>query len=304
MKTANRILKLSIVVCILTGLHSAQARTLFLAFGKSKAVDPERMQQRAIDAVMKVTQAAARFQPSILCDPLTEDIMTRQQFLTRQNDLAVSGDILRGKLDQLTETVTTNDTVIIYSHSHGTKGQSADKPQTAGLVLDPGPFERDGSAIFRWDEYADRILAIPAKNVVVLTMACYSGLLSESLNAPHLRSLWENRRREGRSFIVLTSQNSELQSPPIVKNRELINPFTYAVAEALDGQADGFFLKDGIPGAPQHKDGRLTAGELIDFILYKTESTASEYPPRKNIAKPTVTGSYDRNAVILFSHED
>ena len=85
-----------------------------------------------------------------------------------------------------------------------------------------------------------------------------------------------------------------------MKDGEVINPFTFAVAKAFGGEADGFRLAGGKPVEPRSKDGKLTVGELIDYILCTTENTVSEVARRKNIAKPQLTGSFDRGDVLIY----
>ena len=292
---------------IVDGINTSQfptsaSRTFFLALGKSKAADPPQQQERAIVAVRKVTNAAKQFQPSIIVEALTEDVMTRKQLWRGEVEVKVNGAIFQKRLQQFAQTVGSQDTVIIYTHSHGTRDGSDTSQPLGGILLDPGPRRPESRAIFPWDEYAELILNIPAKNVMVLTMSCFSGGLAEHFNSPDVRNRWNDRRRShGRNFIVLTSQNSDLLSPPIVKGGELINPFTYAVAEAFAGKADGFELVGGKPERSRRKDGKLTIGELIDFILYTTENTSSETPQRRNIAKPQLTGSFDRKDVLLVN---
>ena len=277
---------------------ASAAKTFILAVGKGRAADPEQQQQRAIDAVRRVTEAAQQCQRELVVETLAENVMTKKQFMRREVEVQVTGAIFREQLRRLAKTATSRDTVIIYTHTHGTKAN--DERQTpAGLVLDPGPKRPGEHAVFSWEQYADLLLEIPAKNVVVLTMSCYSGGLIERLNSPEVRRRWENRKREGRNLVVLTSQNKELMSPPIVKQRELINPFTYAVSAAFAGQADGFTLVDGKADNAGPKDGRLTVGELIDYVLHTTEQTKSDAPQRPNIAQPQLTGSFDRDAVLL-----
>ncbi len=276
-------------------------RTILLAVGKGRAADPAKQQERATVAVRKVTDAARQFQPTVLVEARAETVMTREQFWRGEVEAKVNGAIVRNQLQQLAQTVTTQDTVILYTHSHGFKGGRDASQPPGGMVFDPGTRRPETRGIFPWDEYAELILKIPAKNVVVLTMACYSGGLVERFDSPQVRDRWiDRRRKEGRNLIILTSQNKDLMSPPIVKGGELINPFTYAVAEAFAGKADGFALVDGKPH-DYRPDGRLTAGELVDFILYATENTSSEAPQRRNTARPQCTGSYSRDEVLLTS---
>jgi len=102
-------------------------------------------------------------------------------------------------------------------------------------------------------------------------MSCFSGGFAEQLNSPSYVDRWRKRNeKEKRNFVVLTSQNETLTSEPIVKNRELVNPFTLAVASALRGDADGFRSDNAKKTRPENKDNKISVGEWIDYILYTT----------------------------------
>ena len=113
-----------------------------------------------------------------------------------------------------------------------------------------------------------------------------------------MKPRWAGRREQGRSLVVLTSQDKDTMSPPIVVDRELINPFTYAVTKALAGAADGFRIAADETPPARAADGQLTLGELIDYTLYTTQHTPSESLQRPNNARPQVTGSYHRDHVL------
>jgi hypothetical protein len=212
----------------------------------------------------------------------------------------VTGAIFRERIRRLTETARPQDTVVIYTHSHGRKNGFEDSQPLGGIVMDlPVRLPEHGGTLL-WDEYANLLLEIPAKNVVVLTMSCFSGGLVDHLNSQPVLDRWKERQqKDGRNLIVLTSQNGSLTSDPIVKDGELVNPFTYAVALALGGEADGFTLAADKPVSGRPKDSKISVGEMIDFILYTTENTVSETARRTNTARPKVTGSFNRDDVLF-----
>jgi hypothetical protein len=285
-----------------TRAAASVSATRFLVVGKGKIGDPQQQQQRGIVAVQKVAKAAMTAQHEAIVDAFAEDVMTVAQYRRGQAKEKVTGAIFRERLRQLTEVATPQDTVVIYTHSHGRRNGFEESQPLGGIVMDLPVRQPEHGGTFLWDEYADLILGIPARNVVVLTMSCFSGGLVEHLNSRPVSDRWRDRRRkEGRNLIVLTSQNKELLSNPIVRDGEVINPFTYAVAMAFEGEADGFHLEDGNPAKPRPKDGKLTVGEMIEYILYTTENTPSEsaMPLRKNTAKPQLTGSFSRKDVLL-----
>ena len=156
----------------------------------------------------------------------------------------------------------TNDTFVIYSHSHG---------------------NAVGTYFASWPDLADAILKIPARNVVVLTMSCHSGYLAEALQAK--RNLWEGRTKSGRNLIVLTSVSPDQSSGPSPEPG-IGNPFTYAVTTAIQGAADGF------SGRP--KDGRIEMQEFVDYI----RETANEHS-RGQVHRPQAAGEYLPQAVLF-----
>ena len=189
---------------------------------------------------------------------------------------------------------------MIYTHSHGCRNGFEQSQPLGGIVVDLPIKQLPHGGTMLWDEYADLLLRIPAKNVIVFTMSCFSGGFVEFLNSKQVQDRWKDRHlKECRNFIVLTSQNDSLTSDPIMKGTEIVNPFTYAVTKAFDGDADGFVLTDGKPTNQLHKDGKLSVGALIDFILYTTKNTTSERIRPNNTANPKSTGSFDRDDILL-----
>ena len=283
--------------------HSSKSAptTYFLVVGKGKVADPTKQQERGLVAVSMVANAVRDSRPGIVVDAIAERVMTKEQYRRAGAREKVTGAIFKERLEQLAATATPEDTVVIYTHSHGHKNGFEESQPLGGIVMDLPVRQPKHRGTLLWDEYVDLLLKIPAKHVVVLTMSCFSGGLVEYLNSCQVKEQWKDRREEeGRSLIVLTSQNKDLLSVPIVKDGELINPFTYAVAKALSGEADGFSLSGGNPKHPAKKDGKLTVGEMIDFVLHTTESTVSEMPRRRNNAKPQLIGSFDRGDVFSF----
>lgn len=283
-----------------TPAAASAAATRFLIIGKGKIADPREQQQRGIDAVRRVVNAANAALRGAIVDALAENVMSIEQYRRGQAQETVTGAVFRERLRRMTETATPLDTVVIYTHSHGRKNGFEESQPLGGIVMDLPVRQPEHGGALLWDEYADLLLKIPAKNVVVLTMSCFSGGLVEYLNSEPVLDRWKDRRqKEGRNLIVLTSQNERLTSDPIVKDKEVVNPFTYAVARTLEGEADGFSLAAGKPVPCQPKDSKLSVGEMIDFILYTTENTVSETASRRNTARPKLTGSFNRGDVLF-----
>lgn len=283
-----------------TSSLTAEPVTRFLIVGKGKVADPPELQKREVDAVERIAKSASKIQHGSAVDALAENVMTIQQYRRGTVKELVTGDIFRHRLQRLVDTAKPKDTVVIYTHSHGCRNGFEESQPLGGIVVDLPIKQLPHGGTMLWDEYTDLLLRIPAKNVVVLTMSCFSGGFVEFLNSKEVQDRWKDRRvKEGRNFIVLTSQNGSLTSDPILKGVELVNPFTYAVAKAFNGEADGFVLADGKPINQLPKDGKLSVGELIDFILYTTKNTTSERIRLKNTANPKSTGSFDRDDILF-----
>ena len=279
---------------------NAEMTTRLLIVGKGKVADPEELQKREVEAVERIAKSAGRIHPDAVIDSLAENVMTMQQYRRGAVKELVTGGVFRDRLQRLVETAKPQDTVVIYTHSHGCRNGFEQSQPLGGIVIDL-PIKRfPHGGTMLWDEYADLLLRIPAKNVIVFTMSCFSGGFVDYLNSTEVEDRWKDRRaKEGRNFIVLTSQNDSLTSDPVMKGTEIVNPFTYAVAKALDGDADGFVLEDGKPTVELRKDSKLSVGELIDFILYTTKNTASDRVRLKNTANPMSTGSFNRDDVLF-----
>ncbi|MHC5038141.1 MAG: EF-hand domain-containing protein [Planctomycetota bacterium] len=281
--------------------EASDPKTRLLLVSKALCLDPQDLQERGVVAAKKITDAMRKFRPESIVDALAEAVMTKQQFLRGGVKEKVTGDTFRERLRQLAKTVSPQDTVIVYTHTHGRKAGFEELQPLGGMVLDHPIRRPEHQGTILWNEYVELLLKIPAKNVLVLTMSCFSGGLVEHLDSPQVRDRWKDRKpKQGRNLIFLTSQNKDRMSPPIVKDGEVINPFTFAVAKALAGEADGFKGKNGESAESRRKDGKLTVGEIIDYILHTTENTISEHAQRWNIAKPQVTGSFDREDVLIL----
>ena len=164
---------------------------------------------------------------------------------------------VRERLAHYTRSLTPEDTFVLYSHSHGG--------------------ER-GTFFLTWSEFAENILAIPAKHVVVFAMSCHSGKLCDALTA--VKSKWEGRKDQGRSLVVLTPVSADQDAGPSPEPG-IGNPFTYAVTTAAQGAADG------VSGSA--KDGRIELEELVAYVIRTTREKsmrqsyrpqfAGEFPP-------------------------
>jgi hypothetical protein len=258
---------------------SGEGRRFFFGFSRTMPDEPMPMQQRGYDAVQQVSTRLepAGFEVHLLQSPMSN---------TNDPEQPVTRKTILKQLDTLCETLGSNDTLIIYSHTHGLKNRNG---RAGGLLLGRAhPAER---GILSWRDYADELLRLPAKNVVVLTMACHSGELTDWVKTdPQAQNLLRERKASGRNIVVLTSQVAGALSNPRRIEGRIINPFTYAVMKAFDGAADGH-----LSASP---DGEITFGELTQFVL---DETAKHTRPAdsKNDPEPQVAGAFDPDVVVL-----
>lgn len=258
-------------------------RCFFFGFSRTMPEEPLPMQQRGYDAVQQVSARLepAGFEVHLLQSPLPNTNGSPQP-VTRKSVLE--------QLDVLCETLQDDDTLIIYSHTHGLKTRNG---RAGGLLLGRNsPSER---GILSWPDYAETLLRLPAKNVVVLTMACHSGELTDWLKSDEkAQGLLKERRESGRNFLVLTSQKAGALSNPRLIEGRIINPFTYAVMKAFEGGADGY--RSGKPENPP--DGALTLGELMAFVLDETAKHIRG-PDKENDPAPQAAGSFNPQTVSV-----
>ncbi|MDZ4084924.1 MAG: hypothetical protein U1E10_18420 [Bdellovibrionales bacterium] len=261
-------------------LEADQGDMYFFGFAKAAIDDPTVQQQRAVDANNRVSGAIAlwdRFKLDVLSEVVSN---TPAQLIVDKN-------VVTARLNAYAGSLKPSDTLVIYSHSHGLDNRLAPDGSTreGGLLVGV----EQGIGKMTWSEYAEHLLSLPAKNVIVFTMACFSGNLVEILNTPALKARWENRRKEGRSFVVITAQNSDLLSGPANINGTMINALPYAIEQAFAGRADGH-RDEFIQGT---LDGRLTLGELVYYTLH-TSRTAGV----GNTNDSQMIGSFDPALVL------
>jgi len=170
--------------------------------------------------------------------------------LVPTEDLTAS--VVRERFAEYERTLTSADTFVLYTHGHG------------------GPF---GTFFAGWVQYAERILALPARNVIVLSMSCQAGGLTDRLLTR--KAKWEGRGALGRSLVVLTpvdaSQNAGPSPEPGIGN-----PFTHAVITAVQGDADG--------SSGRERNGRVELQELVDHVLAVTRAKSRDQSYRPQFA--------------------
>lgn len=262
----------------------------FFGFGKSMVRNPVAQQRLGVDALESVNAGLARL--GFECRVLRDPVRSLDDFTRQPTPFLVTSASVTNALLSYRQALATQDVIVVYSHSHGLTGQFG-KP--GGMALDdPGVGERKRPPILAWDDYAEQLLGLPAKTVVVLTMACHSGALVEYLNSNEsARTRMQARREQGRNLLVITSQNAHALSNPRLIEGRLVNPFTYAVSQAFGGAADGYQRGR----AEKCPDGRLTLGELVTFVVDEAKKY-TRAGDTENDADPQVAGCFDAETVI------
>ena len=291
------------------GIGSASAKTNtthFLIASKAKAIDSPILQRRGITAATKVSEAANRIFPDVKLQLLIEPETTPQKIRTGNAKENVTKKKFYDHLLDLTTSVQADDTVFIYTHTHGqrTRAAPSELKTCGGIVLSLPVNDPITRGVFPWEEYAKLVLKIPARNVIVLTMACFSGELIDTLNEQRMKDMGKDRKSQGRNFVVLTSQNSTKLSSPIGIGDQIINPFTYALITALKkdsytSTSNQHIESNDRKNKQSHSDAKITIGEFIDHILITTKETPSNIRQYKNTAEPQVEGSYNRSDVLI-----
>lgn len=165
--------------------------------------------------------------------------------------------------------LTSQDMYVQYSSSHGI-------PSGLGLGVS-------------YDEIRDNALSYPAQEIIIFTMACYSGNLIDSFNRK--KSEWQNWGAQGRTlFVMSSSASNELSSTgphtdpeePGGVDGSAGSAFGYSLWKALLGYADGY--TDGV------KDGYLSLDEIIQYVTAKSKALGQQ--------NPRVTGVYAKNLIM------
>ncbi len=174
---------------------------------------------------------------------------------------------IRAAWQTIKQQMTSDDMFLQYSTSHGN-----------GTGLAVGLSYRD---------IRDYALSLPAKEIVIFTMACYSGALIDSFN--QVKSQWQDWGQRGRSLLVMSSSTAREESGngPSTDPNEPGGPsgsggsaFGHAIWKALTGAADGF-----VDGS---KDGFVSLGEIRDYTRYRTQQIGGHTPLDTGVFHPAV----------------
>jgi hypothetical protein len=220
------------------------AKTVF--FGFSSNNDPDGRRFEVVFDIFHAAQSVA---------------ITEHKMLTDQQQ--VTPDKILQQLQTYSSALTAQDTLIIYSASHGNDD---------GLILGSATPGRTG--LLSWRHYAEMLVAQKVGKLIVLTMACHSGGIVraiQDLNGNPGQNQWN---RAGRVLFVATSSQAcrlSYTGPDQDSNEHLPLPgsagseFGSAFWRAVRGEAD------------TNADKKLTIGELKSFL---TTTLATSSPPQ------------------------
>lgn len=170
--------------------------------------------------------------------------------------------------NELKSKITSKDMYVQYSSGHG---------MPTGLVV-------GGS----YQEIASRILSLPAKEIIILTMACHSGGLVDTFN--QMKSQWGSFAESGRTLFVMSSSTvQQTSSTGPGTDSEAVGPqgsagsaFGHSLWKSLIGESDGAY--DGV------KDGFIDLGEIETYTKKRTAELGGH--------NPVSTGSYNPGLIM------
>ena len=177
----------------------------------------------------------------------------------------VTGRAIKSKWQALAGQQTADDMYLQYSSGHGYQG---------GL-----------EAGVTYGDIINATLAMPAKEVVIFTMACFSGGLVDAFEGARAR--WADRQAHGRTFFVMASSRADEESStgpgtdpdePSGPSGSAGSAFGHSLWKALIGYADK-------PASGGNGDGIVTLAEITHYVVADTEAEGGH--------TPVFTGSYE-----------
>lgn len=256
-----------------------QGETYYFSFSKAKPSDPERMQNSANIQAKSVSYAIEKlgnFHLKLL-----------NEHVPIQHEPIVTPALIKKQFLDYKKILTPDDRFISYTFSHGVK---------KGMLLTSEHVQRkDPALLYQWRDFAQDILDLPSRDVIILTMACYSGNFTNILKQDSNKKRWNTRKSHGRNFLVITAANENQESRPNRINGKLENPFNYAVRTALEGNADGFQSD----GTITKKDKKITFKEFVAYVLLTTREKSGDSKDPTYKADPQAVGDYNENEILV-----
>lgn len=223
--------------------------------------------------------AAASGDPAMMHNEVKYDVLHTHNIFTdrvggsyvgtKEIGSQVNRSTITGHWQRLGQAMTENDMFVQYSSGHGSP---------TGLAVGVS-----------YDDIKNNALNLRAKEIVIFTMACYSGGLVESFNRDRAR--WENWASQGRTLLVMSS-STRSQTSSTGPGRDGDEPngpsgsagsaFGHALWKSLIGYSDGYL--DGV------KDGYIALDEIVEFSKAKTRQIGGH--------DPQITGAYTGNVIM------
>ncbi len=223
--------------------------------------------------------AAGQGDPSMMHNEVRYDVLHTHDIFTNrvggtyigttETGTQVNRSLIQGHWSRLGGQMTRDDMFVQYSSGHGSQ---------SGLGVGVS-----------YDEIRDNALNYAANEVVIFTMACYSGGLVNSFN--NARSRWSDWGNQGRTLFVMSSSTvyEESSTGPGTDPDQPGSPygsagsaFGHALWKSLIGYADGFM--DGV------KDGYVSLDEIAEYTKSKTQAIGGH--------TPQITGVYNERLVM------
>jgi hypothetical protein len=193
-----------------------------------------------------------------------------------QSDLSVTGDKNEGifqYIEDKTKYLGQDDMYILYTASHGSR---------------QGLLDTEADQTASYEHLAEIISSIPAQEVLVFVMACYSGNLITALEKINETGELE-KKFSGRTLFVMTSSgpNELSYSGPLTDSDEPIK------APGSGGSLFGYYLWKGLTGYAAKSDSRqVKIGELKEYVAENTKTGSRK---RQNVK---TFGFYDENLLL------
>jgi hypothetical protein len=176
------------------------------------------------------------------------------------NDRAAKSDLEKYLEGWLPNRVEEDDTVFIYYSGHGSPNPKTGEAYLVPYDGDPAFLTKTGYPLKR--VYED-LAKLPAKEVVVVLDACFSGAGGRSVIAKGMRpvglSVESPILASGKTVVLAASAGDQVSSTYDQKGHGLL---TYFFLKGLQGDAD------------QNKDNKIDLGELYGYLKPQVERVA------------------------------
>lgn len=186
------------------------------------------------------------------------------QITVLKDNAATKQAILEAYLGFINKASDPNDRVLVFFAGHGTTREGLRGPVGHLVPVDGDP--DDPSTLIRWDDLTRNAELIPAKHILFIMDACYSGLALQRAVTPGTeRFLSDMLQRPARQVITAGKADEVVADGGGPEGKNSI--FTG-------------FLIEGLEGAAADEDGILTANGLMAYVYRKVgqDSQSNQTP--------------------------